>query len=50
MEVPRPGVESELQLLAYTTAIAMPDLTNVCDLYCCLRQCQILNPLSEAKD
>ena len=25
MEVPRLGVESELQLLAYTTATAMPD-------------------------
>ena len=25
MEIPRPGVESELQLLAYTTATAMPD-------------------------
>ena len=25
MEVPRLGVESELQLLAYTAAIAMPD-------------------------
>ena len=25
MEVPRPGAESELQLLAYTTATAMPD-------------------------
>ena len=25
IEVPRPGVESELQLPAYTTATAMPD-------------------------
>ena len=25
MDVPRLGVESKLQLLAYTTAIAMPD-------------------------
>ena len=25
MEVPRPGVESELQLPAYTTAMATPD-------------------------
>ena len=32
MEVPRLGVESELQLLAYTTAIAMWDLSHVCDL------------------
>ena len=27
MEVPRLGVESELQLLAYTTATATPDLS-----------------------
>ena len=27
MEVPGPGFELELQLLAYTTAIAMPDLS-----------------------
>ena len=33
MEVPRLGVESEIQLLAYTTATAMPDPTSVCDLY-----------------
>ena len=32
MEVPRPGVESELQPPAYTTATAMPDLSHVCDL------------------
>ena len=29
MEVPRPGVELELQLPAYTTATAMPDLTKL---------------------
>ena len=33
MEVPRPGVELELQLLAYATATAMPDLRSVCDLH-----------------
>ena len=32
MEVPRLGVESELQLPAYTTATAMPDPSNVWDL------------------
>ena len=33
MEVPRSGVESELQLWAYTTAIAVPDLSRqVCSL------------------
>ena len=35
MEVPRLGVESELQLQlpAYTTATAMSDLKHICDLY-----------------
>ena len=32
MEVPMLGVESELQLLAYTTAIATQDPSHVCDL------------------
>ena len=32
IEVPRPGVESELQLPAYATATAMQDLSYVCDL------------------
>ena len=32
MEVPRPGVESELQLPAYTTAIYTQDLSHICDL------------------
>ena len=31
MEVPRLGVELELHLLAYTTAIAMPDVSHVCN-------------------
>ena len=31
MEVPRLGDESELQMLAYTTAIATPDLSCICD-------------------
>ena len=31
MEVPRLGVELELQLLAYTTPTAMPDPSHVCD-------------------
>ena len=33
MEVPRLGVQLELQLLAYTTATATPDLSGVCDLH-----------------
>ena len=32
MEVPGLGVELELQLLAYTTATAMLDLSCLCDL------------------
>ena len=31
MEIPRLGAESELQLLAYTTATAIPDPSCVCD-------------------
>ena len=50
MEVPRVGIESELQLQAYTTAIEMWDLSCICDLYHSLWQCQILNPLGEARD
>ena len=33
MEVPRVGVESELQLPAYTTAATTQDLSCVCDLH-----------------
>ena len=44
------GVELELQLLAYTTAMAMPDLSCIHNLHGSLRQCQIFNPLSEARD
>ena len=33
MEVPRLGVKSELQLPAYATATAMPDLSRICDLH-----------------
>ena len=36
MEVPRPGVESELQLQAYTPATAVPDPSCICDLCCSL--------------
>ena len=46
MGAPRLGVESELQLSAYT--IAIPDQSHICDLHCSLQQRQILNPLSEA--
>ena len=50
MEVPRLGVEVELQLLAYITAIATWDPNHICDLYHSSRQRWILNPLSEARD
>ena len=50
MKVPRLGVESELRLLAYSTATAMPDPSGVCDLHHRSWQHQILNPLSEARD
>ena len=49
MEVPRLMVESELQLLVYTTAAAMPDPSrSVYDLHHNSRQRWILNPPSEA--
>ena len=43
-EVPRLGVESELQLPAYTTTSATPDLSRVSDLHHSSRQHHILNP------
>ena len=42
-EVPRLGIESELQLPAYTTAMTTPDLSHVCSLHHSSQQCQILN-------
>ena len=50
MEVPRLGVELELQLLAYTTARAMRDLSCFCDLHHSSRQHWIVKSLSEARD
>ena len=52
MEVPRLGVESELQLLllADITATAMRDQSLVCDLHHSSQQRQILKPLSKARD
>ena len=50
MEVPRLQVESELQLLAYSTAIATWDLSHICDLHHSSQQHRILNQLSEARD
>ena len=50
MEVPRLGVESELQLPAYTTAIATWDPSLVCDLHLGSQQGRILHLLSKARD
>ena len=50
MEVPRLGVKSELQLLAYTPARAILDLNHVCDLPRSVWQCRILNLPSKARD
>ena len=44
------GVESELQLPAYTTATAMWDPSHVCNLHHSSQQRRILNPLSKARD
>ena len=50
-EVPRLGVESELWLLAYTTATATWDPSHVCDhLHHSTQQRQILKRLSEVRD
>ena len=48
MEVPRLGVQSELQLLA--TATAMPEPSCIFDLHHSSQQHQILNPLSKARE
>ena len=50
METPRLGVESELQLQAYTTVTAKGDLSRVCGLHHSSWQHRILNPLSETRD
>ena len=49
-EIPRPGVELELQLPAYASATAMPDPSSNCDLRHSSGQCWILNALSEVED
>ena len=50
MDVPGPGVESELQRPVYTTAIATLDPIRLCNLYHSSWQCWILYPLSKARD
>ena len=50
MEVPRLGLKLEWQLAAYTIATATQDLSLICVLHRSSWQCQILNPLSKARD
>ena len=50
MEVPGLGVESELQLPAYTTVTATQDPSHICNLHHSSQQRWILNSLSEARD
>ena len=50
MEVPRLGVELELELLVCTTATATWDLRSICDPHHSSWQCRIPNPLGEARD
>ena len=50
MDVPGLGAESELQLPAYVTPIAMQDPSCIFDLHHSSQQHHILNPLSRAKD
>ena len=50
MKIPRPGVELELQLQAYITAIAILDPSHICNLCHSFWQLWILNPLSKARD
>ena len=49
MELPKLGVESELQLPIYATAIATWDPSHICDLHHSSWQCWILNPLRQAR-
>ena len=50
MEVPRLGVELELQLPAYAKATAMQDPSRICNLHYSSRQHQSLNPQSKGRD
>ena len=50
IEVPRLGVQLELQLPAYTTATATRDPSRICDPHHSSGQHWILTPLSEARD
>ena len=43
IDIPRLGIKSDLQLLAYATATARPDLSHICDLHYSSLQCRILD-------
>ena len=49
-EIPRLGVKSELQLPAFATATATPDLSCIFDIHHRSQQHPILNPLTEPRD
>ena len=50
IKVPRLGVKSELQFLAYATATTTQDPSCICDLYHSSWQRSIFNPPSKARD
>ena len=50
MEVPRLGVELELQLLPYITATAMWDPSLICDYTTAHSDARSLTPLSKSRD
>ena len=50
MEVPRLGLESELQLPACTIATAMQDPSRICHLHHSSQECRIPNPLAKTRD
>ena len=50
MEVPRLGDQIGAQLLAYTIAVASPDMSRACDLHHGSQQHWIPDPMSETRD
>ena len=50
MEVPRLQIKLGLRWPAYTTAMAMPDPSCICNLYRSSQQCGMLSPMIKARD
>ena len=50
MEVPKLGVELDIQLLAYAIVTATQGPSHICNLHQSSQQHWIFNPLSEARD